>query len=178
MLLCPLPADAQVYDIDPDHSSIHFVISHLGYSMIRGRFNSFHGRFEYDEKNPEAANTQVVVDTKSIDTNHAKRDIHLRSVEFLDVSHFPTATFQSVSFKQTSDKEGIITGNLTLHGITRPMDVRVTIIGSGPDPWGGQRRGYEGKMSINRSDFGMTKNIGSSSETLIVELAIEGVVRR
>ncbi|MBF0148078.1 MAG: YceI family protein [Magnetococcales bacterium] len=170
-------ARATVYDIDPDHSFIEFKISHLGISVLKGRFNTVKGSFEYDAQKADAASIQVEVDTNSLDSNHAKRDKHLRGSDFLDVEKFPTASFKSVSYKEAGGK-GVVSGDLTLHGVTHKVEIPVTFVGAGPDPWGGQRRGYEGRLEIKRSDYGISYNLGPAAETMTLELFIEGIARK
>ncbi len=177
-MACALPsAQAATFDIDPAHSFIEFKILHLGYSVLKGRFNTIKGAFEYDEKAPNTASIMVEVDTKSIDSNHAKRDIHLRGSDFLDVDRYPTATFKSTAFKE-SGKSGIMSGNLTLHGVTKSVEIPVTFIGAGPDPWGGNRRGYEGNLQIKRSDYGINHDLGPAAETMSLNLFVEGILRK
>lgn len=171
------PVQAATYDIDPGHSFVEFKISHLGYSVLKGRFNTMSGIFEYDEKNLKSASIQVEVEAKSIDSNHAKRDIHLRGSDFLDVDRYPTATFKSVSFEETG-KNGVMEGDLTLHGVTKRVKVPITFIGAGPDPWGGDRRGYEGSLQIKRSDYGISYSLGPAAENMTLDLFIEGIRRK
>ncbi|MBF0108960.1 MAG: YceI family protein [Magnetococcales bacterium] len=170
-------AGAVVYDIDPAHSFVEFRILHLGFSVLKGRFNTVRGVFEYDDKNAATASIQVEIETASLDSNHAKRDKHLRGEDFLDVERFPLATFKSVSYKE-SGREGIVTGDLTLHGVTKRVEIPVMFIGAGADPWGGQRRGYEGRLEIRRADFGVSHNLGPAAENMTLEFFVEGVARK
>lgn len=167
-------AKADTYQIDPSHSFVEFKILHLGYSVLKGRFNTIRGQFNYDENNPTKSNITVEIETKSIDSNHAKRDKHLRGSDFLNVEKYPLSTFKSVSYKETADN-GIMTGDLTLHGVTKRVEIPVSFIGSGMDPWGGYRRGYQGQLKIKRSDFDMGYNLGKAAEEMTLELFIEGI---
>ena len=146
LTLAPHLAKAEEYVIDTkgSHASINFKIPHLGYSMLLGRFNTFEGKFTYDEKNPSRSKISVTIETASIDSNHAKRDKHLRSDDFLDVKKYPKATFVSTGLKTTGKKTATLKGRLTLHGVTRPIEIDIKEIGAGKDPWGGYRRGFEG----------------------------------
>lgn len=179
MLLCA--ASPQVfsseYVIDKKgmHASIQFKISHLGYSWLWGRFNDFDGRFSYDSKQPEKSNIEVVINTSSVDSNHAERDKHLRGEEFLDVSKFPQSKFVSTSYSQKPDGSGVLKGDFTLRGVTRPIEIQVKFIGEGKDPWGGYRSGFEGSTRIALADYGITKNLGPASKELDLFLSIEGV---
>ena len=177
MALAIPQASAATFDIDPSHSFVEFRILHLGYSVLKGRFNSIKGSFDYDDKKPNAASIQVEIETKSIDSNHAKRDKHLRGSDFLDVDNYPTATFKSTAFKKTG-KNSVMTGDLTLHGVTKQVEIPVVLIGAGPDPWGGNRRGYEASLQIKRSDYGISHNLGPAAENMTLDLFIEGIQRK
>ena len=122
-LLLALPASAADYVIDTKnaHASITFRIKHLGFSWLTGRFDKFSGNFTFDDKNPDASKVKVEIDTTSIDTNHAERDKHLRAADLLDTDKFPTATFESTSVKASGADQAKITGNLTLHGVTKEI---------------------------------------------------------
>jgi len=168
---------AEDYAIDKKgaHASIQFKISHLGYSWLWGRFNDFDGAFSYDEKNKSASKISVTVNTKSVDSNHAERDKHLRSSDFLDVSKFPEAKFVSTSYEEGADGKAKLTGKLTLHGVTKEVVMDVAQIGVGKDPWGGFRRGFEGQTRIALKDYGITKNLGPASAELDLIISLEGI---
>jgi len=157
------------------HASINFKIKHLGYSWLTGRFNRFSGRFEYDEKAPSATKVSVEIDTASVDSNHAERDKHLRSKDFLDVEKYPKATFVSTSFQELNGGKALLKGDLTLHGVTRAVEIDVTHIGHGADPWGGYRRGFAGKTHLVLADFGINFKLGPASREVYLELLIEGI---
>jgi len=168
-------ADRYVIDTDHAHAFILFRIQHLGYSWLTGRFNDFSGSFEYDENNPSAASVQVDIDTASVDTNHAERDKHLRGEDFLEVDKYPKARFESTAFKQNPDGTATLEGELTLHGVTRPVTIAVEQIGHGPDPWGGYRRGFEGTTRITLADYGIDYNLGPKSKEVKLILSVEGI---
>jgi polyisoprenoid-binding protein YceI len=176
---CMSLAEAADYKIDVKgaHASINFKIKHLGYSWLTGRFNDFEGDFSYDSANPETSKINVTINTASIDSNHAERDKHLKDDDFLDVKKFPTAVFVSTGFKLESgeEDEGIITGNLTLHGVTKVISFEVEKVGEGKDPWGGYRAGFSGETTLKLSDYGITKNLGPASAHVELELHIEGI---
>lgn len=157
------------------HASIQFKISHLGYSWLWGRFNDFDGSFSYDEKSAATSKISVTVNTKSVDSNHADRDKHLRSADFLDVGKFPTATFTSTSYTEGSDGKAKLKGNLTLHGVTKEVELDVTQVGAGKDPWGGYRRGFEATTRLALKDYGIKKNLGPASAELDLIIALEGI---
>ena len=169
-----MPVRAADYDIDSSHAFIQFRISHLGYSVLNGRFNQFAGKFSWDQASPQAAIVEVVVDTASIDSNWAERDKHLRGADFLDVEQFPRATFKGT--KYTGDaKGGKMEGTLTLHGVTKPLMLDVQFIGAGPDPWGGYRAGFKAQTTLRRADFGLTYQLGPTAETMEFDLFVEGI---
>lgn len=176
-LLAPGLAAADTYLIDTKgaHAFVQFRIKHLGYSWLYGRFNDFGGSFTYDEDDPSASGVEVVVKTASIDSNHAERDKHLRGADFLDVGKFPEARFRSTSYKETGIDKAVLTGDLTLHGVTRPVTIDVAKVGSGPDPWGGYRRGFEGTTTIALRDFGIDYELGPLSRNVELTLSIEGI---
>jgi len=167
-------AENYVIDTKGAHASINFQIPHLGYSMLVGRFDDFSGSFVYDEKNPSASSVEVEIKTASINSNHAERDKHLRGSDFLDVSKYPTAKFVSTSYTET-DGKGVLKGDLTLHGVTKPVSIEVTQIGAGADPWGGFRRGFEGRTSLTLADFNINYNLGPASKAVELVLHVEGI---
>ena len=167
-------APAADYEIDSAHSFVAFRIKHLGYSWLYGRFNTMSGHFTYDADNPQASAISVSIDPASVDTNHAERDKHLRGSDFLDVRKYPDTTFEST--KYTGDAQGgTLEGMLTLHGVTRPISIRLEKLGEGKDPWGGYRAGFVGTTTLTRRDFGISYNLGPASESMELELGIEGI---
>lgn len=168
-------ADNYVIDKKGMHASIQFKVSHLGYSWLWGRFNDFEGTFSYDPKNPSASKVSVTIDPASVDSNHAERDKHLRSDDFLYVEKYPESKFVSTSYKQNEDGSGVLKGDFTLRGVTRPISIDVQFTGAGKDPWGGYRAGFEGKTSFTMADFGITKDLGPSSKDVELILVVEGI---
>ena len=142
-------------DIDGQHAFVQFKISHLGFSYILGSFEEFSGSFSYDPENLDASSVSVDVDVASLNSNHAERDKHILSDDFLDVGQYPTATFASTGFEPTGDQQGVLTGELTLHGETNEFEMPVTLLGEGQDPWGGYRAGFEGTTTIVLADYGI-----------------------
>ena len=170
-------AHADDYTIDTKgmHAFIQFRIKHLGYSWLYGRFDKFAGDFSYDDKKPEDAKVAVTVDTRSVSTNHAERDKHISSKDFLDVATFPEAKFVSTKYVPEGKGKGKLEGELTLHGVTKPLTVEVTEIGEGKDPWGGYRHGFTGSATFALADYGITYDLGPASKELELILSIEGV---
>ena len=173
----PLAAHAEKYAIDTKgaHAYVQFKISHLGYSWLMGRFNRFDGSFVYDEADPARSAIEVTVETASIDTNHAERDKHLRSEDFLHVAEHPQARFVSTAYTPLSGNEARVEGEFTLRGVTRPVSLTVTQVGAGEDPWGGFRRGFAGNMTIRLKDYGIDYNLGPASEELELMVGFEGI---
>lgn len=177
ILAAPLSHSAE-YMIDKQgaHAFIQFKIQHLGYSWLLGRFNDFDGTFNYDPAKPEASSVMVNINPASIDSNHAERDKHLKGKDFLDVSAFPKATFVSTKIVLNEDKmQADIYGNLTLKGVTKEIKIEADKIGEGQDPWGGYRAGFEGEVTLKLKDFNINYNLGPASETVQMELYIEGI---
>lgn len=176
-LAASAPAAAADYTIDTKdhHASITFRIKHLGFSWLTGRFDNFSGTFSWDDKKPEASKVKVEIDTASVSSNHAERDKHLRSPDFLDVAKFPKATFESTAAKLDATGKGTITGKLTLHGVTKDVTLNVERIGGGADPWGGTREGFTGTTMLTLADFGMTHELGPSAKAVELTLNVEGV---
>lgn len=162
-------------DIKGMHASINFKIQHLGYSWLTGRFDQFNGDFTYDKENISNSEVNVTIDTNSINTNHAERDKHLRSDDFLDVKKYPKASFVSNSIAKTGDKTLTVKGNLTLHGVTKAIEITAQKIGEGKDPWGGYRAGFSGTTLIKLADYGITYNLGPASANVYFQLNLEGV---
>ncbi|MBF0460165.1 MAG: YceI family protein [Magnetococcales bacterium] len=167
-------AAEEQYKIDPAHSFVTFSIAHLGYSLLQGRFNKIEGTFTLESDQTTGAAIQITVQTDSIDSNHAERDKHLRSKDFLDVDKFPSAVFKSSRMVE-KDGKSTVEGELTLHGVTRPVTFEARTIGAGPDPWGGFRRGYTGSLHIKRADYGIRYNLGQAAEEMDLGLYIEGI---
>ncbi|MGH8433491.1 MAG: YceI family protein [Pseudomonas sp.] len=164
-----------VIDKKGQHAFVNFKISHLGYSWLYGTFKDFDGSFSFDEKNPEASKVQVTMNTASVDTNHAERDKHIRSADFLNVSKNPQATFVSTAVKSTGTGTADITGNLTLNGVTQPVVIKAKLIGQGDDPWGGYRAGLEGSTRLKLKDFAIQKDLGPVSQEVELIISFEGV---
>lgn len=172
-----LPAIAADYVIDSKgaHASINFKIKHLGYSWLTGRFDKFAGEFSFDDKSPDKAAISVEIDTASVNSNHAERDKHIRSADFLDVAKFPKAIFKSTSVKPGANGKAVVEGELTLHGVTKAITIDAEYIGGGKDPWGGFRQGFAGTTSFALADFGIAYNLGPASKVIQLELHVEGV---
>ena len=158
LLIVPSAFAADTYVFDTAHSSIGFQIRHL-FSNVPGKFDDFSGTIQFDEANPDQSSVEVNIKTASIDTGVKMRDDDLRSPNFFDATKFPETTFKSKSVKKTGDNTFDVTGDLTMHGVTKEVVLDV----DGPsapikDPWGNQRAAASATTKINRQDFGVKWN--------------------
>lgn len=167
-------AERYVIDTQGQHAFIQFRIPHLGFSWLYGRFNEFTGEFTFDPENPAASSVTAEVRTQSIDTNHDRRDEHLRGEDFLSVAEHPLATFESTAFTPLGDGRYRLAGDLTLMGRTAPIAIEVAEVGAGPDPWGGFRRGFEGTTTLNLKEWGIDYELPGAEEVELT-LSVEGV---
>jgi len=171
------PIEARTYAIDASHSAINFRVMHKGVSWAHGRFNGFQGEFALDAANPAQSSIQIEVDASSIDTNHGKRDDHLRSQDFFDVKQFPSLSFKSTSVKAGKSKgQMLVTGELELLGKKKSVEVEVALVGQS-DSQRGAMAGLDGNFTIKRSDFGMKYGLdqGSLGDEVHVSISLEGV---
>ena len=158
-LAIPAFASASTWNIDPDHSNVGFKVRHLMVSNVKGSFDKHSGTIDINDKDITKSKVEVTIDTTSINTNVQKRDEHLRSADFFDVAKYPTMTFVSKKVAKAGEDKLKITGDLTLHGVTRQvvLDVEGPSLES-KDPWGNIRRGATASTKINRKDFGLVWN--------------------
>ena len=185
LLLFPLvaagPLAAAEYQIDASHSTIGFQVRHMAISKTNGNFDDYTGSFSFEPGQPDSWSCEVVIEAKSINTNNQKRDDHLRSDEFLDVAKFTTLTFKSTGVAMENATEGVIKGDLTLHGVTKPVELKLEILGTVTDPWGNERAGFSASVKINRKDYGLSYNSMMEAGGLVVgdevkiTLEIEGI---
>jgi len=169
-----------MYDFDSSHSTVEFSVKHMMIATVKGRFNSFKGTLHIDEQNPAASEVDVTIDVSSIDTGADGRDSHLRSPDFFDVAQFPTITFKSTKIEALSDEKYRVTGDLTIHGVTRPQTLEVTREGSVKDMQGKQRHAFSVTGKLSRKDFGLEWNVALESGGWLVgdeiKIAIEAEV--
>ncbi len=177
LIMYTLPVSAAVYTVDPQHAEIGFSIRHMVISNVKGFFETYEADFKVDENNRLTA-AKAVIQTASIDTKIEKRDNHLRSPDFFDAVKFPTITFNSTSVKKTEGNSFVMTGDLTIRGITRAVSLDGEITGPVKDPWGNVRMGIILTGKILRKDFGLTWNKVLETGGLLVgesvNLTIEG----
>jgi polyisoprenoid-binding protein YceI len=171
-----LPAyGAEAYQVDPVHTSVLFRVKHLGVAFVYGRFNAPTGSFMFDESSSANNSIEVQVNTKDVDTAVEKRDKHLKSPDFFNAAEHPLVSFKSTAVKKLSNNTYEVSGNLTLLGNSRPLTVKALDTGSGQDPWGNFRRGFETSFQIKRSDFGMNFMLGGVSDEVEITVSVEGI---
>lgn len=147
------------WQIDPSHSSANFSIKHMMIAKVHGGFEKLSGTMVYDAADPSKSSVEAVIEASSINTREPQRDTHLKSADFFDVEKFPTLTFKSKRVEKTGDGELKVTGDLTIHGVTKEVVLNV----EGPseelkDPWGNTKIGISATTKIKRKDFGLTWN--------------------
>jgi polyisoprenoid-binding protein YceI len=173
-ILPALAASAETFQVDPVHSSVNYRIKHMNLSYSYGRFNAIAGTFDLDPADPAKGVFDFTVKTDTIDTGVAKRDGHLKSPDFFNARQFPTITFKSKSVASAGENTYDVTGDLTLHGVTKSVTLKVEQTGKGPGMGGRGAVGLLTSFTIKRSDFGMKNMIGPVGDDVRVEVAIEG----
>ncbi len=158
---------AENYQFDKAHTTVGFQIRHI-FTMVSGKFTDFSGTIQVDRANPEKSSVEFTIQAKSIDTSEPRRDDDLRSANFFDIANHPTITFKSTSVKANGKESFLVTGDLTMHGVTKPVTLPVTLLGEGKDPWGNEKMGLETAVTLNRKDFGLTWNKTLESGGLLV----------
>ncbi|MDB5054456.1 MAG: YceI family protein [Bacilli bacterium] len=165
------------WQVDSTHSSIDFTIKHMMIAKVKGTFNTFTAEIEADLADLTSASIRFTVDASSIDTRNTDRDNHLRSADFFEVEKYPEISFKSTHIKKTGDGEYDVTGDVTLHNVTRAETFSIVFEGAGKDPWGNEKVGFSGQGKIKRSDYGLTYNaVLETGGVLIsddIKLAIE-----
>lgn len=154
--------------IDTAHSSVDFSIRHMMIANVKGSFNNFNAAIEADPTDLTTAKIDFTIETSSVDTRNKDRDAHLVSADFFDVEKYPSLTFRSTSIEKTGDGEYKVTGDLTLHGVTKQETFAVTYEGQGKDPWGNEKVGFSAEGSVNRSDYGLTWNAALETGGVLV----------
>lgn len=178
LVLAPALAAAETYDIDAVHSAVMFRAKRMGIAYVYGRFNEYAGTIDLEGEDVVSGKLALEVKMSSVDTGNQRRDDHLRSPDFLDAAQFPVMRFESTGIRAVGDGEYEITGNLTLHGVTKPVTAVVEKVGSGKDPQAGQNLiGFEGELTLERSDFGIDFMNGPVSDEIEVQIALQAVAR-
>lgn len=169
--------NSTTWNIDTSHSRVGFAVRHMLLSKTRGSFGTWSGAIQLDDDDLTRSSVAVRIDAASIDTADAKRDEHLRSADFFDVANHPELRFASTSVTDLGEGALRVAGDLTIRGVTLPVELDVELTGRGNDPWGGERIGFEGRVTINRRDFGLHWNqVLEAGGVLVgekVEIALE-----
>jgi polyisoprenoid-binding protein YceI len=169
----PAPA-ADSYTVDGMHSSVTFKISHLGLAWVHGRFNEFSGSFTIDEADPAKSSFTLTIKVATIDTNNKKRDGHLNGPDFFNVKQYPEITFKSTAIKAIKDGYQV-TGDLTLHGVTKSVSFPLLGGRKAEFPKGVQRTGYSTELTIKRSDYGMDKMLAALGDEVPISISFAGI---
>ncbi|MEM1061109.1 MAG: YceI family protein [Planctomycetota bacterium] len=166
------PAGGTAFAIDPSHTSVVFGIGHAGIGFVYGRFNTVSGSFT--QAGEELTGIELMIDAASVDTNESKRDEHLRSPDFFNVAQFPAITFKSRSLKKVGSKYEV-TGDLTIHGVTRPVVIPVQKLKEGQGPFGAYRSGLFAQFAVKRTEYGMSNMLEIVGDPVTLTVAIEGI---
>ncbi len=171
------------WDVDASHSHLGFVARHAMVARVRGAFDTVEGALHLDGENPTRSSADLTIDVASVDTGDAQRDEHLRSPDFFDAEQFPTITFSSTGIEQLDDTDFRVTGDLTIRDVTRPVSFELVFNGGAVDPFGNERVGFEGELTVDRSDWGLTWNAALEAGGVLVgdrvKLELEvGAVKR
>jgi polyisoprenoid-binding protein YceI len=166
---------ADSFDVDKTHAFASFRIKHLNTGFTYGRFKDVGGAITWDNAKPEAGSVEITIDAGSVDTGVEKRDQHLRTADFFDAKQYPTLGFKSTAIKKVDDENYEVTGNLTIHGVTKPVTVKVVKTGEGKDPFGGYRIGFETVFTVKRSDYSVAGLPGAVGDDVTITLATEGL---
>jgi polyisoprenoid-binding protein YceI len=182
LLIAPAGARAaETYTIDPAHTSVVFSVGHTGLSYTYGVFRQAGGAYIFDKESPANCRFQLTIQTDSLDTNHAERDKHLRTADFFNTQQFPTITFESTSCALANSPAGSVvynvTGNLTIHGVTRQVTLPLRMLGEGKGPFGDQRTGFLCQVELKRSDYGMRNLLDMVGDAVGVTISFEGTLR-
>ena len=156
------------WEIDATHSQATFSVKHMMISTVRGHFEVLSGKLHIDEEHPDNSWVEAEVDAASINTRDAKRDGHLRSPDFFDVEKYPKITFKSTKITPTGNNEYRVTGDLTMHGVTKEETLHADYSGQVKDLYGLQRAAFSVKGKINRKDFGLNWNVGLEAGGVLV----------
>jgi polyisoprenoid-binding protein YceI len=156
------------YDLDPAHTRVGFVARHAMVTKVRGQFTEFEGRAVIDGADFSASTVSLTIQAASIDTRNEQRDGHLRSNDFLGMDEYPQITFVSTAVAQTGPTSFDVTGDLTIKGVTNAITVPFEFEGAATDPFGNQRVGFEGSVTINRKDYGVSWNAALETGGVLV----------
>lgn len=165
----------EVYEIDPAHSTISFKIRHLGISWVTGTFQEFAGKGVFHPDSPEKSSVEVIVQAASINTGNDKRDEHLRQPDYFHAEKHPTLSFKSSQVEKAGDNKYKVSGDFTMMGVTKPLEIMVDLTDSAEPRPGEVRRGGETTFKIKRSEFGMESGLGMIGDDVEVTISLAGV---
>ena len=157
-----------LWRLDPTHTYASFSVRHMMVTTVRGKFENIDGAIQFDPEAPENSSVDVVINAGSIRTGIEDRDNHLRSADFLDIENYPTITFRSTGIEITDENEGKITGDLTIHGVTKSIVIDAEYFGQNTNPYGTSVIGFAGSTKINREDFGLVWNVALETGGVLV----------
>ena len=171
------------WEIDPSHSQVAFSVKHMMVSTVKGQFKVLSGHLHIDEQNPANSEVDAQVETASIDTREERRDGHLQSPDFFDAAQYPVINFKSTKVEPLGGNEYNVIGDLTMHGVTKPVTFKAEYGGQGKNPYGLQVAGLNATTKINRKDWGLTYNMGLEaggvlvSEEVKIDIDLEAVYK-
>jgi polyisoprenoid-binding protein YceI len=173
-IVLPSAAWAKDYAIDASHTTVRFRVRHL-FTTVEGRFGKFEGNVQFDSADLKSAKVTGTIDVATIDTNHEKRDEHLRAKDFFFVEEYPQIKFESTSVSDVdvAAKTGKLHGKLTMRGVTKDVVLDVAFTGEGTDPWGNSKAGFTASTKINRKDFGLNWNEALETGGVLVGEEVE-----
>jgi polyisoprenoid-binding protein YceI len=166
------PALAATYAIDANHTQVHFTYSHLGYSNLSGRLTEVTGNFDFDPADPSKSSIDVTLPMSSLSTGVAKLDAHLAGPDFFDTEKFPTASFKSTGVTVTGKDKLAVAGDLTFHGVTRPVVLDVTVNSQAPRR-GAPAAGFYAVATLKRSEFGVDRMVPAVPDEVKLSIALE-----
>jgi polyisoprenoid-binding protein YceI len=170
--LFALPAAAADWNLDASHSHVGFEVKHMAISKVKGSFGEYSGTVTGEDGKPETFSVELSIQAASVDTNNEDRDNHLRNPDFFDVETYPTITFKSTKVEMDGD-EGTLTGEFTLHGVTKTIELELEYLGLVNDPWGNTRMGFSAEGKIDRRDYGLTWSKALETGGLVVSHDVE-----
>jgi len=174
----PVSGHTATYDLEKPHTQILFFCSHLGFSKSQGKFLDFSGSFEFDEASPDKSSVDVKIKAASLEMNDAKWNEHLKSADFFNVDKYPEIMFKSTGIKMTGENTAIVTGDLTLLGVTKPVALTTTFNKAGVHPISEKFvAGFSASTTLKRSEFGMKYGLPALGDDVEIRLEVEGIRR-
>ena len=181
VLIAASSSFAADYKIDPDHSKVGFKVRHLGISWVPGIFSKVDGTFSFVDKNLSASKAKAAIEVGSVDTQNKKRDEHLKGEEFFAADKFPTISFVSKEIKDVAGSKFTVVGDLSMHGVTKTVELAAEYTGAAKDPWGNERVAFAAETKLNRKDFGLqwSKVLETGAlvvgEEVAIAIEVEGI---